>query len=110
MSWALYLLPGKIFELMAEIFGKESGICKGRGGSQHLHHKNFYSNGILGGSVPQAVGASLAIKGSGGITIVFIGDGTMGEGVLYECLNICLLGMSSFICLRKQFYCPNYVT
>ena len=73
---------------MAEIFGKESGICKGRGGSQHLHHKNFYSNGILGGSVPQAVGASLAIKGSGGITIVFIGDGTMGEGVLYECLNI----------------------
>ena len=40
MSWALYSFR-KIFELMAEIFGKESGICKGRGGSQHLHYKNF---------------------------------------------------------------------
>ena len=82
---------GKIFELMAEIFGKSSGICQGRGGSQHLHYKNFYSNGILGGSVPQAVGASYAIKNTGGITIAFIGDGTMGEGVLYECLNIASL-------------------
>lgn len=82
---------GKMFELMAEIFGKSSGICQGRGGSQHLHYKNFYSNGILGGSVPQAVGASYAIKNTGGITIAFIGDGTMGEGVLYECLNIASL-------------------
>ena len=51
-----------IVELMAEILGKKNGICNGRGGSQHLHFKNFYSNGILGGSLPIAVGSAYANK------------------------------------------------
>ena len=93
---------GKIYELMAEIFGKKEGICGGRGGSQHLHYKNFYSNGILGGSVPQAVGASFAKKETNSITLVFIGDGTMGEGVVYESLNI-----ASLLNCPILFICEN---
>ena len=79
--------------LMAELMGKESGICGGRGGSQHLCYKNFYTNGVQGGIVPNAVGIVLAekIKGSNSIGIVFIGDGTLGQGVLYESLNIASL-------------------
>ena len=93
---------GKIYELMAEIFGKKNGICGGRGGSQHLHYNNFYSNGILGGSVPQALGASFARKNSNSITVVFIGDGTMGEGIIYECLNIASLWQCPIL-----FVCEN---
>ena len=53
---------GMIIELMAEILGKKEGICSGRGGSQHIHYKNFYSNGLLGGSLPQSVGTAFANK------------------------------------------------
>lgn len=78
-----------IVELMAEILGKRNGICNGRGGSQHLHFKNFYSNGILGGSLPIAVGSAYANKLSKkGISIIFIGDGTLGSGYLYESMNM----------------------
>jgi TPP-dependent pyruvate/acetoin dehydrogenase alpha subunit len=81
---------GDPYSLFAELMGKDIGICKGRGGSQHLHWKNFYSNGIQGGGVPLAAGMALAekVKKSGAIVVNFIGDGTMGEGVLYETLNI----------------------
>ena len=84
---------GKLFELMAEIFGKKNGISKGRGGSQHLNFKNFFSNGILGGSIPQAVGSSYSLKEdkNNNISVIFIGDGTMGEGILYESLNLASL-------------------
>lgn len=80
-------------ELIAEIFGLESGICKGIGGTQHLHYRNFYTNGIQGGIVPVAAGAALAEKlsGSGAITAVFLGEGTLGEGVVYEVFNLSAL-------------------
>lgn len=76
--------------LIAEIYGKETGVCAGRGGSQHLYKEGFYSNGIQGGMVPISAGFALAKKLSNlhNISIVFIGDGTLGEGVLYEVLNI----------------------
>jgi TPP-dependent pyruvate/acetoin dehydrogenase alpha subunit len=79
--------------LFAEMMGKSTGVCGGRGGSQHLHWKRFYSNGIQGGFVPIAVGMGLAIKkrAQESIVINFIGDGTLGEGVLYEGLNIASL-------------------
>lgn len=79
--------------LYAELMGKASGVCGGRGGSQHLHWRNFYSNGIQGGIVPLATGMALAEKhkGSGAMVMVFIGDGTLGEGVLYEALNMASL-------------------
>jgi TPP-dependent pyruvate/acetoin dehydrogenase alpha subunit len=76
--------------LMAEIMGRHTGICGGLGGSQHLHTRNFYTNGIQGGIVPNAAGAALAAKmlRSGAISVVFLGDGTMGQGVVYESLNV----------------------
>lgn len=76
--------------LVAEITGLESGVCGGVGGSQHLHTKNFYSNGILGGMPPVAVGMAAAEKrkGSNSIVCVFLGDGAMAEGSFYEALNL----------------------
>lgn len=79
--------------ILAEVLGLESGICGGKGGSQHLHVGNFYSNGILGGMVPVAAGMALAQKRAGerGISVVFAGDGAMSEGVIYEALNMAAL-------------------
>lgn len=84
---------GDLRALFAELMGKSTGVCGGLGGSQHLHWKNFYSNGVLGSTAPIAVGAALAekAKGSGAITIIFLGDGALGEGVVYESLNIASL-------------------
>jgi len=81
---------GEIERLYLEIMGKPEGVCAGRGGSQHLHYKNFYTNGVQGGIVPVSAGMALAEKEkkSGAIVCVFLGDGTLGEGVVYETLNI----------------------
>ena len=84
---------GDMYALFAELMGKPDGVCGGRGGSQHLHWKNFYSNGIQGGIVPIACGMALAekFKGTRAVTVVFMGDGTMGEGVVYESFNMASL-------------------
>jgi acetoin:2,6-dichlorophenolindophenol oxidoreductase subunit alpha len=84
---------GDPYRLAAELMGKATGLVGGRGGSQHIHWRNFYSNGIQGGIVPVATGMALAekAKGSGQIVIAFLGDGTLGEGVVYESLNIASL-------------------
>jgi len=79
--------------LFAELMGKPAGICGGVGGSQHLHWRNFYSSGIQGGTVAMATGMALAEKlaGQGSIVFDFMGDGTLGEGIVYECLNMASL-------------------
>jgi TPP-dependent pyruvate/acetoin dehydrogenase alpha subunit len=84
---------GEPYRLAAELMGKSTGLVGGRGGSQHIHWRNFYSNGIQGGIVPVATGMALAEKTrkTGNISLVFVGDGTLGEGVLYESLNIAAL-------------------
>src|SRR6267142_362398 len=82
---------GEIFLLLAEIFGRPDGVCGGRGGSQHLHLRNFYSNGVLGGTVGNAVGIALAEKRRGAVTCAWLGDGTFGEGIVYEAMNIAAL-------------------
>ena len=84
---------GETFALLAEIFGRPDGVCGGRGGSQHLHRRNFYSNGVLGGTVGNAVGIALAEKqrATGAVTCAWLGDGTFGEGLVYEAMNIAAL-------------------
>ena len=74
------------FGLLSEVMGKATGTCGGKGGSQHLCRGNFYSNGVLGSIVPVATGMGLAEKrkGTGAVSTVFLGDGTLGEGVTYE--------------------------
>jgi len=82
-----------VYGLIAELMGKETGACGGIGASQHLCNEEFYSNGIQGGIVPVAAGMALAKKISKNdeIGLVFIGDGTLGQGVVYETFNLCSL-------------------
>ncbi len=81
---------GDVDGLMAEIMGRQTGVCAGRGGSQHICSQGVFSNGIQGGIVPVSAGLALAqkITKSGNIVAVFIGDGTLGEGVIYEAFNV----------------------
>lgn len=84
---------GDPYRLAAELMGKATGLVGGRGGSQHIQWRNFFSNGIQGGFTPIGAGMALAEKTqkTGQIVLVFIGDGTLGEGALYESLNIAAL-------------------
>lgn len=82
---------GNAYGLFAEILGKKEGICGGRGGSQHLAYRNFFSSGIQGGLATIGVGTALADRRDGAISTVFLGDGTMGEGSVYEALNMASL-------------------
>ncbi|NLC52304.1 MAG: hypothetical protein GX764_08405 [Firmicutes bacterium] len=79
--------------LLGEILTKECGMCRGNGGSQHLHYRNFYTNGVQGGTVPNGVGMAWSekTKGTDHIVVVFMGDGTLGQGVVYESFNIASL-------------------
>jgi 2-oxoisovalerate dehydrogenase E1 component len=76
--------------LLAEVMGRVDGVCGGAGGSQHLIGPRFLSSGIQAGMTPVAVGAALAAErdATGGIVVSYVGDGTLGEGLLYESLNL----------------------
>ncbi len=84
---------GDAAALFGELMGRTNGVCAGRGGSQHLCRDNFYSNGIQGGYVPIATGMAFAEKQakSDAIVVAFIGDGTLGEGAVYEGANLASL-------------------
>ncbi len=79
--------------LTAEIMGKATGVCAGRGGSQHLHSGDFYTNGITGGMAVVGTGMALAEKRkrSGSIVVSFLGEGAFGQGVLHEAMNMAAL-------------------
>ena len=81
---------GDFSGLVAEIMGRERGVCRGIGGSQHLAYRHFHSNGVQAGMT--AIGTGLAWarqqRDSRGIVATFIGDGTLGQGLVYESLNI----------------------
>jgi acetoin:2,6-dichlorophenolindophenol oxidoreductase subunit alpha len=79
--------------LLAELTGREGGSCRGVGGSQHLSEDRFISTGVQGESLPVAVGMALHFKraGQGRMAMAYIGDGTWGEGAVYEALNLAAL-------------------
>ncbi len=81
---------GEFVGLVAEIMGREAGVCGGLGGSQHLVWRHFHSNGVQGGMTGIGAGLALARKlhGSGAIVAAMIGDGTLGQGLLYEAMNL----------------------
>jgi 2-oxoisovalerate dehydrogenase E1 component len=83
---------GNVEWLIAEVMGRSTGICGGRGGSQHLCDTahGFFSNGVQGGIAPVGAGLamSLQLRGTENIAVVFLGDGTLGEGAVYETFNI----------------------
>ena len=84
---------GPLEMLFGELMGKATGASAGIGGSQQLHYRNFYSSGILGGTIAAATGMALAekLKGSGALVTAFMGDGAFGEGIVYESMNIASL-------------------
>lgn len=81
---------GDFAGLLAEVMGREAGVCGGIGGSQHLAHRNFHSNGVQGGMTAIAAGHGLAAKlrSNSAVIAVIIGDGTLGEGLVYESMNL----------------------
>jgi len=87
---ALGLDPGAI---MAELFGKATGVSRGKGGSMHLFdpvRRMLGGNGIVGAQIPVATGVALAqsYRGDGGVTLCFLGDGAFHQGALHESLNL----------------------
>jgi TPP-dependent pyruvate/acetoin dehydrogenase alpha subunit len=79
--------------LLAEITGRDGAPCRGVGGSQHLRQGRYFSTGVQGESLPLAVGAALRLRreGEGALALAYVGDGTFGEGAVYEALNMARL-------------------
>jgi TPP-dependent pyruvate/acetoin dehydrogenase alpha subunit len=85
--------PDRMF---AELLGKEAGYCHGKGGSMHIADQdtgNLGANAIVGGSAGIATGAAMSAKrrGSGQVAVCFFGEGALGQGLLYETMNLAQL-------------------
>ena len=93
--------------MFAELLGKEAGYCHGKGGSMHIADQdtgNLGANAIVGGSAGIATGAAMSSKmrGSDQVTVCFFGDGALGQGALYEVMN-----MASLWKLPIIYLCEN---
>jgi len=84
---------GSLEALLGEIMCRKNGVCGGISGVQHINSGNFFSNGIQGGIVPNLTGMAYAekIKGNTNIGVTVLGDGTLGQGIVYESFNIASL-------------------
>ena len=96
-----------VSRMFAELLGKEPGYCRGKGGSMHIADPdtgNLGANAIVGGSAGIATGAALSAKmrGSGQVAACFFGDGALGQGLLYEVMN-----MASLWKLPVIYVCEN---
>ncbi len=96
--------PGSV---MAEMFGKQEGCSRGRGGSMHLFDRKtrfFGGNAIVGGGLPVAIGLALAdkMRNEAHVTACFFGDGAVAEGEFHECMNLAALWK-----LPVLFVCEN---
>ena len=98
---------GNLKKMMAELLGKETGFCRGRGGSMHIadvENRNLGATGIVGSGIPVAVGAALTqkLKKTGQIVFCFFGDGATNTGAFHEAVN-----MASIWNLPIVFICEN---
>jgi pyruvate dehydrogenase E1 component alpha subunit len=98
---------GDMKRMMAELFGKRTGYCKGKGGSMHIADFSIGilgACGIVGGGIPVAVGAGLSTKtrGTDQVAVTFFGDGAANEGSFHESLNL-----ASVLRLPVIFVCEN---
>lgn len=92
---------------VAEMMGRDTGICRGRGGSMHIAEAKvgmLGANGIVGGGISLATGSALAHKlaGQGDLAVCYFGDGALAEGIFHECLNLAALWS-----LPVLFACEN---
>jgi acetoin:2,6-dichlorophenolindophenol oxidoreductase subunit alpha len=98
---------GQFNEMMAELMGKSTGYCKGKGGSMHISNLDvgmLGANGIVGAGAPIAVGAGFAnkYKGNGNVAVAFFGDGSTNIGAFHEAAN-----MACALKLPVVFACEN---
>ncbi len=101
---------GRLSTLMAEMMGRETGCCKGRGGSMHMAdvaHGILGADGIVAGGVPMAVGAALSAKlrGTSQIAVAFFGDGAINAGQFHEAMNLAAVWRLPvlFVCDNNQY-------
>jgi pyruvate dehydrogenase E1 component alpha subunit len=105
---AVYLAKGgDLKAMLAEMYGRQAGCARGKGGSMHLvsaEHNMIGASAVVGTQIPHAVGYALALKreGTGRVAVVFLGDGATEEGVFYESLNFASLHK-----LPVMFVCEN---
>src|SRR6185503_14007159 len=108
-----------VHRMFAELLGKEAGYCRGKGGSMHIADPetgNLGANAIVGGSAGIATGAALSAKmrGSGQVAVCFFGDGALGQGLLYEAMNMAALWKLPviYVCENNLYgeYTPNAET
>jgi len=93
--------------MMAELFGKSTGYCKGRGGYMHIADTKLGmlgANGIVGGGIPISVGAGFSCKmeNQERVTVCFFGDGAANNGVFHESIN-----MAAIFNLPVIYVCEN---
>ena len=98
---------GNLYRMIAEIFGKETGCCKGRGGSMHLIDLGvgfLGSSAIVGNSIPVGVGSGFTHKldKTGNLAFTFFGDGSTEEGAFYESINFAAVNKIPVV-----FFCEN---
>jgi TPP-dependent pyruvate/acetoin dehydrogenase alpha subunit len=101
---------GDLKLMMAELMGKSTGYCKGKGGSMHIadfEGGNLGANGIVGGGIPIAVGAGISIqnRGSNQVVACFFGDGATNQGTFHESLNLAAIWKLPviFVCENNQY-------
>ena len=100
----------KLDRLMAELFGKETGICKGRGGSMHLADNSvgiIGESAIVGGGIPLATGCGLSakVRGTDQVALCFFGDGAVNQGTFHESLNLAAIWKlpAIYVCENNQY-------
>jgi pyruvate dehydrogenase E1 component alpha subunit len=103
--------------MMAEFRGKETGYCRGRGGSMHiadLEGGNLGANGVVGGGLAMACGAALAQKmqDTGKVVLCFFGDGASNQGIFHEALNLAAIWQLPvvYFCENNQYGMSMHVT
>lgn len=101
---------GSLDSIMAELFGRRTGYCRGKGGTQHMasHDDGFLgSNGITGGGIPYATGIALALhmRDTGNIALCFFGDGASNQGTFHESLNMAAIWKLPilYVCENNQY-------
>ncbi|MBM3221250.1 MAG: thiamine pyrophosphate-dependent dehydrogenase E1 component subunit alpha [Candidatus Rokubacteria bacterium] len=108
-----------VHRMFAELLGKEPGYCRGKGGSMHIADPetgNLGANAIVGGSAGIATGAALSAKmrGSDQVAVCFFGDGALGQGLLYESMNMAALWQLPviYVCENNLYgeYTPGHET
>ncbi|MCC6175518.1 MAG: thiamine pyrophosphate-dependent dehydrogenase E1 component subunit alpha [Chloroflexi bacterium] len=101
---------GDVAMMMAELLGKDTGYCHGKGGSMHIADVDkgiLGANGIVGGGMGIATGAGLSAKllGNGRVSVCFFGDGALNQGILHESMNLAAIWKLPviYVCENNQY-------